>query len=135
MPESWPPVGWTVRKVGIGKALRERRMGRSTGNRKYGVLIEKKDMWVYVTDRKIRVVGELAKRIVAVGGRNRRLVPLAFLLRFCKIRVSLIISLPMAYFYTRDISFHMSLCERQFGPQAKGAIPRGSGRGGKKKGL
>lgn len=78
-----------------------------------GMLIDTEKMRVFVTDKKIERVRALAKKILVLAQRNRRLVSLDLLRHFCGVCVSLSLALPLARFYTRSIYFDMSLAEKK----------------------
>jgi hypothetical protein len=67
-----------------------------------GVLIDTRQMRVFVTDRKVKRMRKIAQEILLCAQRNRRLVPLRKLRHFCGVTVSLKLALPMARFYTRS---------------------------------
>ena len=78
-----------------------------------GFLIDTKAMRVYVSDRKVRRVRKMASAILLRAQRNRRVVSLDMLRRFCGVCVSLTLAVPLARFYTRSIYFDMSRLENE----------------------
>jgi hypothetical protein len=74
-----------------------------------GVLLDTRQMRVFVSDRKIQRMRKMARDILLCAQRNRRLVSLGRLRHFCGVAVSLTLALPMARFFTRSLCWDMSL--------------------------
>jgi hypothetical protein len=85
-----------------------------------GVLIDTRQMRVFVTDRKVNRMRKMAQEILLCAQRNRRLVPLGKLRHFCGVAVSLTLALPMARVGKRKFtapSLGVRLVEPAFRPQ------------------
>jgi hypothetical protein len=74
-----------------------------------GVLIDARQMRVFVTDRKVQRMRRMAQEILICTQRNRLLVTVGKLRHFCGVAVSLTLALPMVRFYTRSLYWDMSL--------------------------
>lgn len=85
-----------------------------------GVQIDTVAMKVFVSEKKVEKVRSLAKKIMLLAQKNRRLVSLELLRHFCGVCVSLTLALPLARFYTRSIYFDMSLAERKSAQEERG---------------
>jgi hypothetical protein len=68
-----------------------------------GVLIDTRQMRVFVTDRKVQRMLRMAQEILLSSERNRRLVAVRKSRHFCSVTVSLTLALPMDRFYTRGL--------------------------------
>lgn len=79
-----------------------------------GMHLDTVAMRFYVSSEKVDRVRDLAKRILLLAQRNRRLVPPALIRHFCGVCVSLTLALPLARFYTRSLYFDMSAAERRY---------------------
>jgi hypothetical protein len=89
-----------------------------------GVLLDTRQMRVFVSDRKIQRMRKMARDILLCAQRNRRLVSLGILRRFCGVAVSLTLALPMARFYTSSLYWDMSLAGlRATGGPSQAAVP------------
>lgn len=66
-------------------------------------------MRVFVADRKESQLQGLARKLMVIAQRNRRLVPLQLMRHFCGVCVSLSLGFPMSRFYTHSLYFYMSL--------------------------
>ena len=77
-----------------------------------GFLIDTKELKVYVPDRKILRVQRLARRLLGLAARNRRLVPADKLRTFCGVCVSLTLALPLARFFTRSLYWDQARAEQ-----------------------
>ena len=91
-----------------------------------GVLIDTRQMRVFVTDRKVKRMRKMAQEILLCAQRNRRLVPVGKLRHFCGVAVSLTLALPMARFYTRSLYWDMSLAglRAEERGQSQSEVPR-----------
>jgi hypothetical protein len=79
-----------------------------------GVLIDTRQMRLFVTDLKVQRMRRMAQEILLSeillsSQRNRRLVAVGKLRHFCGVAVPLTLALPMARFYTRSLYWDMSL--------------------------
>ena len=74
-----------------------------------GVHIGIRNTKLHVAERKVRRVRGLAKQILLLAQRNMSLVSLRLLRHFCRVCVSLTISLPLLRFHTRSMYFDMSI--------------------------
>lgn len=90
-----------------------------------GMRIDTSRMKVYITDAKITRVKRLAKKVICVAERNKRLVPLSILRAFCGVCVSLSLALPLARFYTRSLYSDMRAVEREEWRPSPVTAPRG----------
>jgi hypothetical protein len=89
-----------------------------------GVLPDTRQTGVFVSDRKIQRMRKMARDILLCAQRNRRLVSLGRLRRFCGVAVSLTLALPMARFYTRSLSWDLSLAGlRATGGPSQATVP------------
>lgn len=102
MRRSKAGLAWAIQKVGLGEAPGQRKLGRERREH-LGVLLDTQEMRVYVTDRKLRHVQRMVKKLVVLAHRNRRLVPLGLLRRFCGVCFYLTLAFPMTRFFTRSI--------------------------------
>jgi hypothetical protein len=64
---------------------------------------------VFVTEQKVLRMSKMAKELLQCAQRNRRLVSMENMRRYCGVRVSLTLPLPIARFYTRSLYWDMSL--------------------------
>lgn len=91
-------LGILMGRLGI---VKHEEKGEWEGSRQVdhlGLRIDTDAMRVYVTARKVRHVKSLARKIIIIDQRNRRLVPLKLLRHFCGVCVSLSLALPLARF-------------------------------------
>lgn len=68
-----------------------------------GMHLDTDAMKEYMSDAKVRKVRGLAKRILLLAQRNRRLVSLELLRNFCGVFISLSLAVPLARFHTRSV--------------------------------
>jgi hypothetical protein len=74
-----------------------------------GVLIDTRQMRVFVTERTILRMRKMAKELLLRAQRNRRLVSIEEVRHFCGVAVSLTLAFPMARFYNMSLYWDMSL--------------------------
>jgi hypothetical protein len=74
-----------------------------------GVLIDMRQMRVFVTERKVLRMRKMAIELLLCAQRNRRLVSMEKVSHICGVAVSLTLAFPMARFYTRSLYWDMSL--------------------------
>jgi hypothetical protein len=93
-----------------------------------GVVIDTREMRVFVTERKVQRMRKMAKELLLSAQRNRRWVPENKLRHFCGVAVSLTLALPLARFYTRSLYWDMSLSATR-ADQRETSHPRATGAG------
>lgn len=91
-----------VRKVGKGCWEGSRQIEH------LGMYLDSSKMRVFVADSKVRRVRQLAQAMLLRAQRNRRLVPVNDIRRFCGVCISLTLAFPLSRFYTRSLFFDMS---------------------------
>jgi hypothetical protein len=84
-----------------------------------GILIDLRQMRVFVTERKVLRMRKMAKELLLCAQRNRRLVSMENVRHFFGVAVSLTLSFPMARFYTRSLYWDMSLARLRAGERGK----------------
>lgn len=70
--------------------------------------IDKGQMCVFVADKKVRRVHELAKRFLLIVQRNQRLVPENQIRWFFSVFISVTLALPLPLTYPRSLFFDMA---------------------------
>lgn len=76
-------------------------------------IIDTEQMWIFVSVRKIEKVQSLARKFLLLAQRNIGLILLELVRHFCRICVSLWLTVPLARFYTRSLYFDMGLAEKK----------------------
>ena len=112
----WAPRNCAARGEGL--------LGGARRVENLGMVIDTEDMKLYVSDGKVQKVRGLARKILLLAQRNRRIVSPELLRHFCGVCVSLSLAVPLARFYTRFIYFDMSLAERKERGPSPPAAPR-----------